>query len=109
MQRRARTVSITITVDLKALLYADEYAQKYRLSRSGAIGELMRLARAYLQVLETKEVQEGDIELEVPSILLEKEQTMIGHLDEWLEDQKKAKSLEKKSLKRTKKAKTPKG
>ncbi len=109
MVRRAQTVSITVTVDMKALWYLDEYAQKNRLSRSGAIGDLMRLARAYLQVLDTKEVKDGDIELEKPSILLEKDQSIVGHLDEWLEKQKLGKVEEYKPQKMPKKAKTPKG
>jgi len=97
---------MTVTIDVKALLYVDEYAQKYRYSRSGAVNELLRLARAYLKVLDVQDVGKSDVELEKPSLLLEKEQSMVGHVDEWFEKQKLAKKPKKEPRKRTKKAKT---
>lgn len=109
MSHRARTVSMTITVDLKALLYVDGYAEKNRLSRSAAVNELLRLGRAYLKVLEVPDDEKEEGELEVPSLVLEKQRSLVGHMDEWLETQKEAKVLEKKPQKHTKKAKTPKG
>lgn len=109
MVHRASTVSMTVTIDVKALLYVDEYAQKYRYSRSGAVNELLRLARAYLKVLDVPDDEKGGEVLETPSILIEKKEKMVGHVDEWFEKRKHQAKLENKPRKRTKKAKTPKG
>lgn len=105
MTQRARMVNVTVSIQTKALYYLDEYAQRNRLSRSGAADELFRLARAYLKLLDTQEVEEGDESLEIPSILLKREQSKVDSLDEWTKKQDAKMLAKKKEQKRAKKAK----
>jgi len=73
MVYRARSVGVTVTLDINALLFIDKYAEKNKLSRSMGLNELLRLARAYLKVLDAQAIAEGDESVETPSILLKRE------------------------------------
>lgn len=69
---RARSVGVTVTMDVNALVFIDKYAEEQKLSRSMAMTELLRLSRAYLKVLDAQKAVEGDVSVETPSLLIEK-------------------------------------
>ena len=108
MVYRARSVSTTITMEMAAMQYLDDYAKKNNLSRSMAISELLRLARAYLKVLDAQECIEEPYELETPSILIERRSKSAHQAAKELETKEKQLLEKKKPQKVLKKAKTTK-
>lgn len=86
MTRRARTVSMTITVETEALYYVDHYAQEHHFSRSGAVNELLRLARAYLKVLDAQDGAEAGDVVEKPGFIIKREARSRVGSPEYLEE-----------------------